>query len=164
MADLKPWLMNPNTMQAYIKTLTAGTSFWLYVVLYSVCWFVTTSDHQMYIVRSLMDANCNLLGYWWHHSICYTGLFTTPRVVITSSPYNEAWPSDALSRSGPWISCGLNAGSWLTGWLLLTDWLLVTHYLLSRSTPLSRYIRTGYRTPSLMVYLPSQQFGYLRNA
>jgi hypothetical protein len=47
---------------------------------------------------------CNVLGYWWHHSICYTRLFTTPLVVITTSPYNEPWPSDVLSRSGPWIS------------------------------------------------------------
>jgi hypothetical protein len=64
---------------------------------------------------------CNLLGYWWHHSICYTGLFTTLRVVITVSPYNVFWPSDVLSRSGPWISSVLNAGSWLTDWLLVTD-------------------------------------------
>jgi hypothetical protein len=53
--------------------------------------------------------------------MCYTGLFTTPRVVITISPYNVFWPSDVLSRSGLWISSVLNAGSWLTGWLFVTQ-------------------------------------------
>jgi hypothetical protein len=80
----------------------------------------------LYSVWSLMDAKLYLLGYWWHHWICYTGLFTTPRVVITISPYNESWPSDVLSRSGPWISSVLSAGCWLTGWPLLADWLFVT--------------------------------------
>jgi hypothetical protein len=76
-----------------------------------------------------MEAKCNLLGYWWHHSICYTVLFTTPLVVITISPYHELWPSDVLSRNGPWISSVLNAGCWLTGWLLLTDWLVLINWL-----------------------------------
>jgi hypothetical protein len=67
---------------------------------------------------------CNLLGYRWHHSICYTWWFTTPRVVITVSPYNESWPPDVLSRGGALMSSVLNARCWPTGclWLTLT-WL-----------------------------------------
>jgi hypothetical protein len=63
-----------------------------------------------------MDVKCNLLGYRRHHSTCYTLLFTTPQVVTTVSGYNEFWPSDILSRSGPWISSlsVLNADSSLT--------------------------------------------------
>jgi hypothetical protein len=56
-----------------------------------------------------------LLRYWWHHSICYTGLFTTPRVVITISPYNESWHSV--------MSClGVVLGS-LLSWMLAANWL-----------------------------------------
>jgi hypothetical protein len=50
---------------------------------------------------SLLNTNCNVTGYWWHRSICYTPLFTTPLVVTTVSVYNELWPSDVVSRSGP---------------------------------------------------------------
>jgi hypothetical protein len=67
----------------------------------------------------------DLLGYWRHHSMCYTGLFTTPPVDITISPYNESWPSDVLSRSGPGISSVLNAGSWLADCYKLTDYSLI---------------------------------------
>jgi hypothetical protein len=76
----------------------------------------------------LLGANCNLLGYRWHRSICYTGLFTTPRVVITISPYNDFWPSDVLPRSGPLISSSSECWQ-LTDWLLVTDWLFVTDWL-----------------------------------
>jgi hypothetical protein len=39
----------------------------------------------LYCVWSLLDANCNLLAYRRHHWISYTGLFTTPLVVVTIS-------------------------------------------------------------------------------
>jgi hypothetical protein len=112
----------------------------------------------MYCFWPLMDANCTLLlGYWWHHSVCYTGLFRTPQGVITISPYNESWPSDVLSRSDPWISSVLNAGSQLAGWLLLTDsWL-------SRSTPLSGSPGPDVEHLLSRLYLPLQQLGCLGN-
>jgi hypothetical protein len=82
-----------------------------------------------------------LLGYWWHHSICYTGLFTTPWLVITISPDSEFWLSDVLSPNGPWISSPsecwqlthwLTVINWLTdcsliNWILVTDWLFVNN-------------------------------------
>jgi hypothetical protein len=66
--------------------------------------YLTISNHQMHNVWPLMDANCTLLGYRGHHSICYTGLFTTLLVLITISPYNEFWLPDVLSRGGPLMS------------------------------------------------------------
>jgi hypothetical protein len=74
----------------------------------------------LYCAGPLPDANYNLLGYRRHRSICYTRLFTTPRVVITASPYNESWPPDVLSRSGSSISS--SSECWLlTYWLPVTD-------------------------------------------
>jgi hypothetical protein len=58
--------------------------------------------HQMYNIWLLMDANCNLLGYWWHRSICYTRLFTTLLAVITISLLQ-------------WV---------LTLWCLVSEWSL----------------------------------------
>jgi hypothetical protein len=82
-------------------------------------------------------------------------LFTTPPVDITISPYNEFWPSDVLSRSGPWIS---SSECWQ-----LTDWLLLTDSWLSRSNPLSRSSRPDIAHLLSRLYLPSQQFGSLGN-
>jgi hypothetical protein len=82
----------------YLSTNLKYTSNLMYVFYSTHKYFI------LYSVWPLMDANCTLLGYWWHHSICYTVLFTTPRVVITISPYNEFWPSDNLPRSGPLMS------------------------------------------------------------
>jgi hypothetical protein len=50
---------------------------------------------------SLLNTNCNVLGYWRHRSVCYTSLFTTSLVVTTVSVYNVLGPSDVVSRSGP---------------------------------------------------------------
>jgi hypothetical protein len=87
---------------------------------------------------------CNWLGYWRHRSICYTGLFPTPRVVITISPYNEFWPSDILSRGGPWISSPSECWQ-------LTDWLTI--HLLTNSVCLSlSYVTTDGQSASLSWY------------
>jgi hypothetical protein len=53
---------------------------------------------------SLLNTNCNVLGYWWHRSICYTSLFMIPLVVTTIYVYSVLWPSDAVSRNGPLTS------------------------------------------------------------
>jgi hypothetical protein len=55
---------------------------------------------QYYVMCHFWTLICNVLGYWRHHSICYTSLFTTPLVVTTVSGYNVLWPSDVVSRSG----------------------------------------------------------------
>jgi hypothetical protein len=74
----------------------------------------------LYSVGSLLDAKCNLLGYRRHHSVRYTGLFTTPLVVITIS----------LS-SDPLMSC-LEAvlGSLLCSFFYLClSWMLTANWL-----------------------------------
>jgi multidrug transporter EmrE-like cation transporter len=77
------WVCNP--------TMMPSVQFWRYLVTSRVrCHFWTPI--------------CNVLGYWWHHSICYTSLFTTPLVVTTISGYSMLRPSDVVSRSGPLIS------------------------------------------------------------
>jgi hypothetical protein len=77
---------------------------------------VTTSWHQMYSVGPLLDATCNFLGYRRHHSIYYTVLFPTPRVVITIFLLTLS--------SGPPISC-LGAVLWrLLSWMLAANWLV----------------------------------------
>jgi hypothetical protein len=128
----------------------------------------TTGLHGVTTQTPSSDTKCIMLGHWWHHSIWYTVYLRFQQSSLQSLFYKEFWPSDVLSRSGPLISSSecwqLTDCLLVTNWLLLAHWHLVTDYLLSRSTPLSRYIRTGYRTPSLTVYLPSQQFDYLRNA
>jgi hypothetical protein len=97
------------------------------------------------------------------HSICYTGLFTTPRVVIIISPYNESWPSNILSRSGPWVSSVLNGGCWLTGWLLLTDWLTRytrTHRETEKHDGASRqsFAPKKYRLIRITLYIRTDRF------
>jgi hypothetical protein len=91
------------------------------------------SENILYNVWPLLDANCNLLGYRRHHSICYTCLFTTPPVVTTVCGYNVLWPSDVVSRSGPLISSVI---FYVFSWMLTANWL--TNSWLSKSTPLSR--------------------------
>jgi hypothetical protein len=49
----------------------------------------------------LLNTKCNMLEYWRRRSVCYSGLFMTSLVVTTISLYNELWPSDVASRSGP---------------------------------------------------------------
>jgi hypothetical protein len=88
-----------------------------------------TSDHQMYRVYGpgpLLTTKCtmfghwwtpicNLLCYWWHCSICHTGLFTTPLIVVTFFLVTMS--------SDPLISClGAVLGS-LLSWMLAADWL-----------------------------------------
>jgi hypothetical protein len=94
------------------------------MILYYVCamQFHCDANCPVYNVWPLLDAKCNLLGYRRRRSICYTCLFTTSLVVTTISVYSVLWPSDVLSRSGPWISSVsvLNADSWLT-------WLFIIH-------------------------------------
>jgi hypothetical protein len=69
----------------------------------------------LYNVWPLMDANCSVLGYRGHHSICYTRLFTTPLVVIRISGYNEFRPSDVLSQSCQTLYNVIRS-SWLKWW------------------------------------------------
>jgi hypothetical protein len=110
---------------------------------------------------------CNLLGYRRHHSICYTYLFTTLLVVTTISVYNELWPSNVVSRSGPLISslfCLLSVCSWM----LTTN----SNFWLSKSTVLSRssglqreHLVQGFSLSSTQLWLAysvaagTQQFG-----
>jgi hypothetical protein len=64
-------------------------------------------DHFMlrvYVICHFWTLICNLWGYWRHHLICYTSVFTTPLVVTTISVYSVLWPSDVVSRSSPLIS------------------------------------------------------------
>jgi hypothetical protein len=44
--------------------------------------FLTTLRY-VYVICHCWTPICNVLGYWWHRSICYTSLFTTPLVVTT---------------------------------------------------------------------------------
>jgi hypothetical protein len=64
-----------------------------------------------------------LLGYRRHHSICYTGLFTTPLVVVTISLLQWVLTLWCLSLSGPLISSSSECWQ-LTDWLALINWLL----------------------------------------
>jgi hypothetical protein len=76
-------------------TMTPDVQCLRYLVpLRHVFTLLITSEHQM----------CNLLGYWWHRSVCYASLFPTSLVVTTISVYNVLWPSDVVSLSGPLIS------------------------------------------------------------
>jgi hypothetical protein len=77
--------------------------------------YLATSDHQMYSVRSLMNANST------DGTVLFVTLvlFPTPRVVITIFLYNESRLPDVLSPSGPWISSVMNAGSQL--WLIVRN-------------------------------------------
>jgi hypothetical protein len=68
---------------------------------------VGTHDHDIVPCRRY------LLGYRIHHSVCYTVLFTTPRVVITIFLYTEFWPPDVSSRGGLLMS-SLSVGWQLT--------------------------------------------------
>jgi hypothetical protein len=68
------------------------------------CWRYMTTLLHVYVICHFWTPICNVLGYWWHRSICYTRLFTTPLLVATISGYNVLWPSDVVSRSGPLIS------------------------------------------------------------
>jgi hypothetical protein len=81
-----------------------------------------------YNVRSRMDVNCHLLGYTRHHSLCYSGLFTTPLVVTTISGY-EFWPSDVVSGSGPLIFSSSDCWQ-LTDWLTISNWPVCVWMLL----------------------------------
>jgi hypothetical protein len=100
------------------------------------CWrYLTTSDHQLRPVGPLRGRQSYLLGYRIHHSVCYTALFPTPRVVTTIFPYTEFWPSDVSSRgsllmyfvfrrlSAHWLSCDS---------LTTPDWLLAVEIHLSK--------------------------------
>jgi hypothetical protein len=108
-----------------------------------------------------------LLSYWWHHSIRYTRLFPTPRVVITIFLVTLS--------SGPPISC-LGALLWcLLSWRLAPNWLFVTellstlfnwlllvtdyfvNYFITDSNALHPEIgswRTEYKTPCRRVNFP----------
>jgi hypothetical protein len=67
-----------------------------------------TTLRYVYVICHFWTPVCNVLGYWRHHSVCYTPLFTTPLVVTTISVYNELWPSDVVSRNSPLISSMLS--------------------------------------------------------
>jgi hypothetical protein len=66
-------------------------------------WRYLTTLRHVYVSYHFWTPKCNVLGYWRHHSVCYTSLFTTPLVVTTISVYS-VWPSDVVSRSGTLIS------------------------------------------------------------
>jgi hypothetical protein len=65
--------------------------------------YLTTLLHA-YVICHFWTPVCNVLGYWRHHSVCYSSLFTTPLVITTISVYSELWPSVVMPRSGPLIS------------------------------------------------------------
>jgi hypothetical protein len=69
-------------------------------------WYLATLRYVC-VICHIWTPICNVLGYWRHRSVCYTSLFTTTLVVTTISVYSVLWPSDAVSRSGPFISCYL---------------------------------------------------------
>jgi hypothetical protein len=91
-------------------------------------------------------ANFNLLGYWWHHSICYTGLFTTLLVVVTIFLVTMS-SGPLISCLGAVLGCLLSSECWqLTDWLTVINWLLAVEMY-----SLKRISRAGYRAPSLTV-------------
>jgi hypothetical protein len=81
------------------------------LILYNVCGLQSHFWHQMYNVGvlahftsrvrylSLLNTNCNVIGYRRPHSVFYTCLFTTPVVVSKISVYSVLWPSDVVFRS-----------------------------------------------------------------
>jgi hypothetical protein len=75
------------------------------------CWRYLTTLLHVYVTCHFWTPICNVLGYWRHRSVCYTSLFTTSLVVTTISVYNELWPSDVVSQSGPGSSLDLLLGS-----------------------------------------------------
>jgi hypothetical protein len=68
------------------------------------CLQYLTTSRCVYIICHFRTPICNMLGYWRHRLVGYTSLFTTPLVITTISVYNELWPSDVMSWSGPLIS------------------------------------------------------------
>jgi hypothetical protein len=67
-------------------------------------WRYLTTLRYVYVICHFWTPVCNVLGYWWHRSVCYTSLFTTSLVVTTISVYSVLWLSDVVSRSGSLIS------------------------------------------------------------
>jgi hypothetical protein len=91
----------------YVQVTCNTEAYNSYCTVLAVCNPTMTLNVQCWgtwSLLSLLNTNCNVLGYWRHRSICYISLFTTSLVVITISPYNVLWPSDVVSQSGPLIS------------------------------------------------------------
>jgi hypothetical protein len=136
------------------------------------CWRYLTTLLHVYVTCHSWTPICNVLGYWRHHSICYTSLFTTSLVVITISVYSVLWPSDVVSRSGPLISFLLSVL-----WSLFSVFISVSLLSLSvvfsllcvlSPAPQIQCLRLEQKTPSLTVAFSvasvSQQFGCLGNS
>jgi hypothetical protein len=106
---------------------------WTYCTVFGHCW----------------TPICTVLGYWWHRSICYTCLFTTPLVINTISGYNMLWPSDVVSLSGSLISSLLSV-RWSRFFLCLSSHLSLS--VLSFSVaPQIQCLRLESKTPYLTV-------------
>jgi hypothetical protein len=74
--------------------------------------YLTTSDHQMYNVRSLMDAKCKCaMLLMTPFNLLHSFISDSNSRYYSLSSYIEFWPSDVLPRSGPLMSSVLNAGS-----------------------------------------------------
>jgi hypothetical protein len=78
---------------------------------------------------SLLNTKCNVLGYWRHRSVCYSGLFTTSLVVATIS-FTMCYDPLTL-RLGAflvpllWSFDLLGSGLWSLLWSLFCDWSFI---------------------------------------
>jgi hypothetical protein len=107
--------------------------------------------NTLYNVGPPLDAKCNLLGYRRHRSVCYTGLFPTPLVVVTISLLQWVLTLWCLVSERSFVLFSvLSSMSVCPEFRQLTDWLNFLYVCLSSFS-------------QIQLYLPSQQFGCLEN-
>jgi hypothetical protein len=98
------WVSNQHTV--VLPQVAPSSGIYVYCTVFGVFKLTNVLDHywpskvQCWVTGG---RQLYLLRYWWHHSICYTRLFPTPRVVITVFLVTLS--------SGPPISC-LGAVLW----------------------------------------------------